>query len=105
MFVFILESTFGGNVGLAISQSLILTGMVQYGMKRSTDVISQMTSVERILQYTKLPQEEPMETSKSVSLDNWPSNGKIIFKNVVMRYSENDPPVLKVIIQVFFIQK
>lgn len=46
--------TFSGNVGLAISQALILTGMVQYGIRQSTETMQQMTSVERILQYTDL---------------------------------------------------
>lgn len=46
--------TFSGNVGLAISQALILTGMVQYGIRQATDTMQQMTSVERILEYTNL---------------------------------------------------
>lgn len=46
--------TFSGNVGLAISQALILTGMVQYGILQATETMQQMTSVERILQYTDL---------------------------------------------------
>lgn len=46
--------TFSGNVGLAISQALILTGMVQYGIRQATETMQQMTSVERILQYTDL---------------------------------------------------
>lgn len=51
---FIFTDTFSGNVGLAISQSLILTGMVQYGIRQTTEALQQMTSVERILQYTDL---------------------------------------------------
>lgn len=51
---FIFTDTFSGNVGLAISQSLILTGMVQYGIRQTTEAMQQMTSVERILQYTDL---------------------------------------------------
>lgn len=46
--------TFSGNVGLAISQSLILTGMVQFGVRQTTEAMQQMTSVERVLQYTDL---------------------------------------------------
>lgn len=30
--------TFSGNVGLAISQSLILTGMVQYGIRQVSEI-------------------------------------------------------------------
>lgn len=47
-------NTFSGNVGLAISQALILTGMVQYGVRQSAMAMQQMTSVERVLQYTDL---------------------------------------------------
>lgn len=49
-----IEDTFSGDVGLAISQALILTGMVQYGIRQCTETMQQMTSVERILQYTDL---------------------------------------------------
>lgn len=52
-----LPGTFSGNVGLAISQALILTGMVQYGVRQSAESAQLMTSVERVLQYTDLAQE------------------------------------------------
>lgn len=55
----------GSLLGLAISQSLILTGMLQYGMKQVSDVVSTATSIERILHYTQLETEGPFETDKS----------------------------------------
>lgn len=64
-------------------------------MKRSTELISEMTSVERIVQYIDLPQEEPIKSSKPLP-DHWPSEGKIIFKDVFMKYDENGPLILKV---------
>jgi ATP-binding cassette subfamily C (CFTR/MRP) protein 4 len=39
----VVTDTFGGNVGLAISQSLILNGMLQYGMRLAAEVVNQMT--------------------------------------------------------------
>ncbi|XP_012257506.2 ATP-binding cassette sub-family C member 4-like isoform X1 [Athalia rosae] len=87
-------TTLGGYVGLALSQSLILTGMVQHGMRQSAEVVSQMTSVERVLQYSSLPKEGPF-TTKDPPPGSWPSKGGIVFKNVSMRYAENKPPVLK----------
>ena len=56
-----LETIFSGNVGLAISQTLILTGMLQFGVRQTAEVISQMTSVERILQYTHIERESQWE--------------------------------------------
>ncbi|XP_015109439.1 multidrug resistance-associated protein 4 [Diachasma alloeum] len=87
-------NTLSGSVGLAISQSLILTGMLQYGVRQSTEVQSQMTAVERVLEYSDLPQEES-EDSASPSPPNWPSSGRIQFKNVFMSYKKDDTPVLK----------
>ncbi|KOB67259.1 ABC transporter family C protein ABCC2 [Operophtera brumata] len=55
------KTIFSGNVGLAISQTLILTGMLQFGVRQTAEVISQMTSVERILQYTHIEREPKWE--------------------------------------------
>jgi hypothetical protein len=52
----------GGNVGLAISQSLILNGMLQHGVRLTAEVVNQMTSVERVLEYTKIVKERDLET-------------------------------------------
>ena len=84
-----------GNVGLALSQANVLTGMVQYGFHLFIDFIGQLTSVERILQYTDLPKEAPL-TSSNPPPSDWPRRGRIILKNMSMRYEENEPFVLKV---------
>lgn len=87
---------YAGNVGLAISQSLILCGMLQYGMRMTAEAIAQMTSVERIFQFTKLEQEGPFdsEPGKKPTKD-WPEKGKIEFKGVYLRYADDEEPVLK----------
>ncbi|XP_050504204.1 ATP-binding cassette subfamily C member 4 [Diabrotica virgifera virgifera] len=90
------ENTLSANVGLVISQSLILTGMVQYGVRQSAEVASNMISVERVLQYTKLDKEGPFETLPGKKPPrNWPEKGRIIFKNTYLKYAPELPPVLK----------
>ncbi|XP_011149209.1 multidrug resistance-associated protein 4-like [Harpegnathos saltator] len=83
-----------GDVGLAISQSLILTGGLQYGIKQLAETISLMTSVERILQYTNLPTEK-LIVPKDPPPPTWPANGRLTFKNVSMKYDKDNPPILK----------
>ncbi|KAK9296489.1 hypothetical protein QLX08_009536 [Tetragonisca angustula] len=86
----------GGNVGLAITQSIGLTGMFQWGMRQSTEMENQMTSVERVLEYSKVESEPPLKSKpEKKPKDSWPEEGKIEFKNVVMRYAPDEPPVLK----------
>lgn len=53
---------FGGNVGLAISQAINLTGMFQWGMRQSAELENQMTSVERVLEYSDVEMEPPLES-------------------------------------------
>ncbi|KYN32705.1 hypothetical protein ALC56_12984 [Trachymyrmex septentrionalis] len=90
------ENTFAGHVGLAISQVLILCGMVQYGMRQTAETITQMTSVERIIQFTELEKEGPFESNPiDKPSSNWPSKGEIKFDRVYLRYSESESPVLK----------
>lgn len=89
------KTIFSGNVGLAISQTLILTGMLQFGVRQTAEVISQMTSVERILQYTHIEREPKWDKGEKETPKGWPSRGRIQFKGCYMKYTPEDLPVLK----------
>lgn len=65
--------------------------MVQYGVRQSAESMQQMTSVERVLQYTDLDQEPKPEKQPP---SNWPSSGRVQFKQMSLRYDPNDPPIL-----------
>ncbi|KAJ9591423.1 hypothetical protein L9F63_002029, partial [Diploptera punctata] len=87
---------YGGDVGLAITQATTLTGMLQWGIRQIAELENQMTSVERVLEYTTVKKEPSEETSlvKKVTRE-WPSKGEIVFNNVFLSYSMNELPVLK----------
>lgn len=68
------ESTSSSNVGLAISQALILTGMVQYGIRQMMESFQLFTNAERVLQYTRLEQ-EPLISRKPTR--DWPFKGTV----------------------------
>ena len=47
----------GGDVGLAISSCIMLTGLLQHGVLQSAHVENLMTTVERVMEYSKLDPE------------------------------------------------
>ncbi|XP_054155290.1 ATP-binding cassette subfamily C member 4-like [Oppia nitens] len=86
----------GGTAGLALSSALMLTGMTAWGVRQSAEMESQMTSVERIVEYSRLPQEAPLEANKQHKpRPEWPDCGRIQFKNMYLFYESSNKPVLK----------
>uniref|UniRef100_A0A4W2CUK0 ATP binding cassette subfamily C member 4 n=1 Tax=Bos indicus x Bos taurus TaxID=30522 RepID=A0A4W2CUK0_BOBOX len=80
-----------GQVGLALSLTITLTGMFQWCVKQSAEVENMMISVERVIEYTDLKKEEPWEHTPSFLL----LEGKIVFDNVKFRHSLCEPLILK----------
>lgn len=73
------------KVGLAITQSMTMTGLLQWGIRHSVEVTNQLVSVERILEYSELERERQPQTPQTVD-DSWPNQGRIDFHNVTLRY-------------------
>ncbi|XP_060872047.1 probable multidrug resistance-associated protein lethal(2)03659 isoform X2 [Metopolophium dirhodum] len=87
---------YGGIVGIALTQVVALLGRIQWGVKQSTALENLMVPVERILQYTHLPQEDTLHsTTVKTRPKGWPYSGKIVFKDFNLRYSSDSPYVLK----------
>ncbi|CAG2163511.1 unnamed protein product, partial [Oppiella nova] len=83
----------GGSAGLALSMALGMTGMTQWGVRQSAEVENQMTSVERILEYSRLPSEAELESVTKPALD-WPQEGRIQLKDVYLTYENSPKPTL-----------
>lgn len=70
--------------------------MCQWGMRQTAEIESQMTSVERVMEYAELPSEAPLESEPKYRPPNeWPSSGEIILSDLNFKYSENSNFVLK----------
>ena len=85
----------GGDGGLFLSQSIILVGAFQYCIRMSSELENQMTSTERVLEYSKLESEAELRIPGKVEDKDWPKKGSIVFKSVDLKYSPDSPPVLK----------
>lgn len=64
------------------------------GARQSADVVNQMTSAERILEYCELESEKQPKKPQEIP-QNWPTDGQIEFRNVFYRYFEEAEPVLR----------
>ncbi|KAF2894912.1 hypothetical protein ILUMI_11261 [Ignelater luminosus] len=84
---------YGGDVGLAITQAMSLTGTFQWAMRQWTELENQMTSVERVIEYTKL-EHEP-NPQQQIPSQFWPEQANINFVSLSLRYSPTSPYVLK----------
>lgn len=80
-----------GKVGLALTQALSLTGMLQWGIRQWAELENHMTNVERVLEYTAIEQEQTTGRKPS----DWPKEGRVEYSNVTLRYCSADEPVLK----------
>ncbi|KAG8228792.1 hypothetical protein J437_LFUL006671 [Ladona fulva] len=95
-FIFLEQDALGGNVGLAITQSMMLAGMFQWGVRQTAEVENQMTSVERILEYSDLEKEETLDEKRERKpKDKWPTKGEIKYNSVGMSYKEGGPLVIR----------
>ncbi|KAF2351590.1 ABC transporter type 1 transmembrane domain [Trinorchestia longiramus] len=78
--------------GLALAYASQLSGIFQYTVRLSTETEARFTSVERIQSYIETLESEE-RPSEVVPPSNWPTHGRICFRNVSMRYRHNTPLV------------
>ncbi|BHF73103.1 Multidrug resistance-associated protein 4 [Sparganum proliferum] len=83
-----------GTMAIVLIYLMSVIGTFQWAMRQSTEVENQMISIERLLEYTKLPpEEEPNATMNTVAMlplitvdPQWPSRGEVHFQNVWLKY-------------------
>ncbi|OCH94438.1 ABC protein [Obba rivulosa] len=86
------------SIGLVLTYSTSLTQLCSVVTRQSAEVENYMSSVERVVQYSRgdqVEQEAPQEVPDHEPPSQWPDKGAIEFKDVVMRYRQGLPVVLK----------
>ncbi|XP_049784175.1 ATP-binding cassette sub-family C member 5-like isoform X3 [Schistocerca cancellata] len=81
--------------GLALSYSAHISGIFQYTVRLVSETEMRFISVERINSYLRKLMPEDFKTAKINVLPEWPTKGRIEFKNVSLCYREGLPNVLK----------
>lgn len=68
--------------------------ILSLGVRQSAEVENYMTSVERILDYSKIEPEGALESNYQFP-KRWPQNGALSFQNVSLTYDSTKDPVLR----------
>lgn len=84
-----------GLVGFVMSYSLLVTSNLRLIVRYSAEVESNIVSVERCTEYAELESEEHNDADFVEPPEQWPSQGKIEFKDYSTKYAENLDLVLK----------
>ncbi|KAJ1258328.1 hypothetical protein BS78_10G066900 [Paspalum vaginatum] len=81
-----------GLVGLALSYAAPVVSLLNGFLTTFTETEKEMISVERVVEYVGIPQEE-LQGSESPPR-SWPTEGKIEFEHVTLKYKPELPPAL-----------
>uniref|UniRef100_A0AAX7SI54 ABC-type glutathione-S-conjugate transporter n=1 Tax=Astatotilapia calliptera TaxID=8154 RepID=A0AAX7SI54_ASTCA len=84
-----------GIVGLAVSHSLQVTGILSWIVRSWTDVENNIVSVERVNEYADTPKEASWSIESSSLPQAWPQNGTIEFQDYGLQYRKGLELALK----------
>ncbi|XP_023294641.2 multidrug resistance-associated protein 1 isoform X2 [Lucilia cuprina] len=84
-----------GLVGLSVSYALQVTQTLNWLVRMSSDIETNIVAVERIKEYGETKQEAPWELENSNVPKNWPLEGEVVFENFKVRYREGLDLVLR----------
>ena len=84
-----------GLVGLSVSYALSVTQTLNWLVRMTSEVETNIVAVERLKEYSETQREANWEKESDEKLKTWPVKAKIQFKNASARYREGLPLVLK----------
>jgi ATP-binding cassette subfamily C (CFTR/MRP) protein 1 len=88
------RSTSSAVIGLMLVYSLSVTQTLNWMVRQSCEIETNIVSVERIKEYIELKQEAPSEIPATAPDPSWPSQGMIEFRNYSTKYRPELPLVV-----------
>nr|XP_054762700.1 multidrug resistance-associated protein 1-like [Lytechinus pictus] len=84
-----------GIVGLSISYALQITQTLNWMVRMTSELETNIVSVERVKEYSEAPTEAAAIVDDNRPADSWPDEGKVEFINYSTRYREGLDLVIK----------
>ncbi|KDR24195.1 Multidrug resistance-associated protein 1, partial [Zootermopsis nevadensis] len=84
-----------GLVGLSVSYALQITQTLNWLVRMTSDVETNIVAVERIKEYGETEQEAPWDIPTNQPSSAWPEKGQVEFKDYQVRYREGLDLVLR----------
>lgn len=89
------ETLDAGTVGLSVSYALSVTQTLNWLVRMTSDVETNIVAVERIKEYSQTPQEAEWEIPERKPDPKWPEQGLITFDHYQTRYRQGLDLVLR----------
>ncbi|KAF8667250.1 hypothetical protein HU200_052916 [Digitaria exilis] len=84
-----------GIAGLVVTYALDLNDELTSMIWSISKIENKMVSVERILQYSTIPSEAPLEVDYCRAPNSWPEDGTINIRSLEVQYAEHLPSILR----------
>lgn len=82
------ESLNPGMVGLSISYALQITETLNWLVRMTSEMETNIVAVERVKEYAEMKQEAPWQLRNENVPKDWPPQGQVQFKDVDLRYRD-----------------
>ncbi|NXF93849.1 MRP1 protein, partial [Eubucco bourcierii] len=84
-----------GLVGLSVSYSLQITAYLNWLVRMSSELETNIVAVERVKEYAEMEKEAEWSVEQTAPASSWPEEGKVEFRGYGLRYREDLDLVLK----------
>ncbi|XP_004855847.1 multidrug resistance-associated protein 1 isoform X1 [Heterocephalus glaber] len=89
------NSLSAGLVGLSVSYSLQITSYLNWLVRMSSEMETNIVAVERLKEYSETEKEAPWQIQETAPPSTWPQVGQVEFRDYSLRYREDLDLVLK----------